>query len=68
MEDLLSQYLAILLVQFQWDVTQFAQPWMYWWLLVPATCFLMFFVTKWAVLTLPLWLPFYLAFQGLRRT
>ena len=67
MEDLLTQYFAILLVQFQWDLAQFAQPWMYWWLLVPATFFLMFFVTKWAVLTLPLWVPFYLAFQGLRR-
>jgi hypothetical protein len=67
MEDLLMQYLAFLWSQFQWDVAQMSEPWMYWWLLVPIICFVFFFVTKWALLTLPLWLPLYLALQGLRR-
>ena len=67
MEDLLLQYLTFLWGQFQWDVLQMSQPWMYWWFLVPIFCFLCFFVTKWAVLTLPLWVPFYLALQALRR-
>ena len=67
MEQLLAAILAELVAQWQWDIDVMSQPWMYWWFLVPICCFLFFFVTKWAVLTLPLWVPFYLAFQGLRR-
>ena len=33
MEDLLLQYLTFLWSQFQWDVLQMSQPWMYWWFL-----------------------------------
>lgn len=66
MEELLHQYFALLLSQFQWDVSVMSQPWMYWWFLVPITCFVFFFVTKWAVLTMPIWGPVYLALQGLR--
>lgn len=39
------------------DIEFFSQPWIYWWLCVPAACYLVFFFLKWAVLTAPLWLP-----------
>lgn len=56
--DVLSQYVRFLWTCFQYDMGVFSQAWLYAWLLVPAFCYLMFFVVKWAVLTLPLWLPF----------
>jgi hypothetical protein len=37
-----------------WDVVQFSQPWLYWWLLIPAMFFTIFFILKWTLLTLPL--------------
>lgn len=43
-----------------WDVAVFSKPVMYWPLLIPATCYLMFFFVKWAVITAPLWFPIYL--------
>ena len=43
---------------FAYDVEVLSQPWLYWCLLIPACCYMMFFFMKWTVLTAPLWLPF----------
>lgn len=39
------------------DIAVFSNKWMYIPFLIPVIFYLMFFMIKWAVLTLPLWLP-----------
>jgi len=39
------------------DVHQFSQPWMYYWLFIPAIIYLIIYIIKWSVLTFPLWGP-----------
>ena len=41
-----------------YDMHVFSQWWLYAPLLIPAICYLSFFMAKWAVITLPVWLPF----------
>ena len=53
MSKFVDLYYACLLC----DVEVFSQPWLYWWFLVPAAFYFVFFVLKWAVLTMPFWLP-----------
>lgn len=60
MEAILTEILTILVAQWRWDIEQMSQPWMYYWLLIPISVFIVFFLVKWAVLTAPLWLPIYL--------
>jgi len=40
-----------------YDMQVFSQPWIYYWLLVPALGYLAFFFLKWTVMTTPVWLP-----------
>ena len=40
-----------------WDLDVMSEPQMYYYLLLPIACFLVFFVVKWLFLTLPAWLP-----------
>lgn len=44
-----------------WFVTQ----WWAWVFILPIICYLPFFVAKWALVTLPLWLPVHLALKGM---
>jgi len=53
----MNEIARILLEQYQFDVSVMSQPWMYWWLLLPITAYVAFFLVKWAMLTAPLWLP-----------
>jgi hypothetical protein len=53
----LENYLALLWRMFEYDIHVFSQLWMYQWVLVPAIAYLIFFLVKWAVLTIPIWLP-----------
>ena len=53
MEMLLNK-LAELWLQ---DIEIFSQPYMYWWLFIPFLIYFSFFVCKWCILTLPVWLP-----------
>lgn len=39
------------------DVDVLSQPWMYWWLCIPALFYFAFFCFKWMLLTAPAWLP-----------
>jgi len=57
MDSPFSKYLDLLWRMFEADINQLSQPWMYYWLLVPAIGYLVFFFIKWAVLTTPIWLP-----------
>lgn len=58
MDGPIHKYLELLWRMFEADIEQLSQPWMYYWLLVPAITYLLFFFLKWAVLTTPIWLPF----------
>jgi hypothetical protein len=53
--------LEILFRNFEYDLEKLSQPWMYYWLLIPAIGYLVFFFGKWAVLTAPIWIPFSIA-------
>lgn len=62
-----AKYVEVLLHQWLWDVSYLSEPWMYYWLLVPVTCFVMFMMTKWAVLTAPIWVPITIICVNLRK-
>ena len=66
--DILSNLANLYYGLYIWDVAQFSQPWLYWWLLIPAMFFTIFFVFKWTMLTLPFWLPLALIVSALRRS
>lgn len=62
--EILTAYLNILWNSFQWDIHYFSQVWMYYLLLIPFIFYLIFFFVKWAILTLPIWLPFRIIIHG----
>ena len=66
MNPYLEKYLELLWRQFTYDVEVLSQPWMYYWLLIPAIAYVVFFFTKWVVLTTPLWLPPAIIIQSFR--
>jgi hypothetical protein len=49
--------LDLLVQQYLFDVEVLSQPWMYYWLLIPAMSYAGFMGIKWAVLTMPIWVP-----------
>lgn len=49
--------LDLLVQQYLFDVQVLSQPWMYYWLLIPAMVYVGFMGVKWAVLTMPIWIP-----------
>jgi hypothetical protein len=55
--DVLHKYLEFLWNSFQYDMEVFSQAWLYYWALLPATGYFIFFIIKWIVLTAPVWLP-----------
>jgi len=61
-EQLIDNYLALLWTAFQYDYDVFSKPWLYAWL-VPVFFYLVFFIVKWVVLTLPVWLPCYIVLR-----
>lgn len=63
--ELYQAYLKVLWDCFQFDIGVFSTPWVYA-CLVPIMFYLMFFVLKWMVLTLPIWLPISMALQPVR--
>jgi hypothetical protein len=65
MKDILIKYITTLYDLFIYDIEVMSQPWMYWCLLVPITCYVIFFVIKWSLLTAPIWLPVYFALNGI---
>jgi hypothetical protein len=50
----------LLIQQYLFDVQVLSQPWMYYWLLIPALFYVNFMFIKWAVLTMPIWVSFYI--------
>lgn len=66
MNPYIEKYLELLWYQFEFDIQILSQPWMYYWLLVPALGYTIFFFFKWVVLTTPIWLPPTIVAQALR--
>jgi hypothetical protein len=50
----------LLIQQYLFDIEVLSQPWMYYWLLIPAQVYVIFMFIKWAVLTMPIWVSFYI--------
>lgn len=50
---------------YEYDVSVFSQPWIYW-TVIPALAYLVFFLVKWAVLTAPAWLPVWIVVSEVR--
>ena len=57
MREKLAMIAEALLDMYLRDIEIMSQPWMYWWLLIPITFYVVFFLIKWAILTAPIWLP-----------
>lgn len=60
--QILFQYVEAYIIfckeMFKYDMEVFSQGWIYAWCLVPATFYLVFFIIKWIVITLPFWIAF----------
>ena len=48
----------------KYDIEVLSQPWLYQWVLVPATGYMIFFMLKWTMLSAPLWLPISVLIRG----
>lgn len=53
---MLEQLTKALTEQYLWDLSVMSQAWMYWGMLIPIMFYLMFFIIKWSILTLPVWI------------
>lgn len=65
MHPIYQKYLEILLQQFQYDMDVMSQPWMYY-TVVPIISYLVFYFVKWATLTAPLWVPFWMVINSMK--
>ena len=65
--EILNSYLTFLWGAFQFDITVFSNPWLYIPMLIPATCYVTFFIVKWAILTAPIWIPFTIILSPFKR-
>ncbi|MGB3467777.1 MAG: hypothetical protein WBA74_20995 [Cyclobacteriaceae bacterium] len=68
MKEVSDKYLQLLWEAFQYDIEVLSQPWMYYWLLIPAIGYLIFFFCKWIVLTTPIWIAPFMILQSLKKT
>lgn len=65
-ERILGEYLQFLWNTFQYDMDVFSKGWIYFWLLIPAIFYFIFFIIKWMVVTAPFWVPIKIIFSGIR--
>ena len=64
MNTIVEKYLELLYSMLLYDLEVFSQGWLYYWLLIPAVGYFIFFLLKWMVLTVPVWMPLAIAFRG----
>lgn len=64
LKEILDVYINFCWQAFQYDMDVFSRGWMYYWLFIPAFCYLVFFFVKWSVITAPLWLPIKMILTG----
>jgi hypothetical protein len=51
---------------FKFDLSVYSQGWIYWWLLLPAFGYTIFFMLKWVILFAPLSIPLGLVSSAIR--
>jgi len=68
MNSTIQKYLDLLWQLFEYDIAVMSQPWMYYWLMIPAIGYLIFFFCKWIVLTTPIWIAPFMVLQSLKGT
>lgn len=56
-DEFLNNYLGYIWETFMYDTQVFSKPWLYYWLLIPAFGYFIFFLIKWSILLLPIWMP-----------
>lgn len=61
------RYIEFCTNAFKYDMDVFSQGWIYYWMLVPAICYFIFFIMKWIIITLPFWLPFRIIFDSFNK-
>ena len=66
LEQLFNSYLQLLWDAFQYDIEIFSSGWIYYWILIPAFFYFIFFILKWVVLTAPLWVPINMISRGFK--
>jgi len=54
----MEQFFLKLIDWYLYDIHIFSQGWLYYWLLIPFVFYFSFFIMKWMIITLPIWLPF----------
>lgn len=54
----MEQVIEVLVSFWLFDVAVFSSVWLYIPFMIPFTFYLVFFMIKWVVLTLPVWMPF----------
>ena len=62
----MEQVIEVLVSFWLFDVAVFSSVWLYIPLMIPFFVYLIFFVLKWSLLTLPIWLPFKILIQAWR--
>ena len=67
-KQFLENYLQLLWDLLSYDVETMSQPWMYWWLCIPAFLYFIFMCFKWCFLMSPVLLPFRVVRQVLKST
>jgi hypothetical protein len=65
-QEVFTNYFTFLLQMFESDMRILSQGWMYYWLLIPVSFYLMFFILKWFILTCPIWMPFSIIVESLK--
>lgn len=55
--EILEKFLGLVWRMFEYDMEVLSQPWMYYWLCIPAIAYVVFFAIKWMLILSPLTLP-----------
>jgi len=56
-QQIINEYIEFLWNMFKYDMDVFSKGWLYYWLLIPAMFYFVFYILKWIVLTCPIWMP-----------
>jgi hypothetical protein len=64
---MIEQLMEMIISFYLFDIAVFTSIWLYIPLMIPFVFYLIFFVFKWMILTLPIWLPFSLIVNSFKR-
>jgi hypothetical protein len=67
MDIVIIPYFQLLLTNIQTDSSILSQGWLWAYACIPALGYMMVMMLKWTMLLIPIWLPLYMAFQGVAK-